>query len=785
MNQHSPIYQITGSGEEDNLLLSDIITRSGQQPFCGSDTSAGMEYELQVAVAGNHRDVDLPIAIRSSTFFKNLIKRTARGDMPTSCVESLKEFLFHNDSEIWENSWVRFQENRLTPWAARMMAGDFLSDKSNPHSRKRGDIHRFRTIHRGRECLRLPVSYVLKLALANVISADPSLSPVLFATGKNLLSHFLSDNTSPEILSFTIQRAGDAQIGDKAAAESARTYLFCQLLVQYANTTFGLEDSGQRCLLYSAPHAPIRQKQLNEIVPHGYYRHPFMSPCLSGWDRGEEKHRYMELCHRTLSRSQLNAIGKLREAGIISNNLIVLPNTSTTCLANNGTHVSLGSSILTDLAQNHAPEYNPETEKNFGDLAIKVIEHFLPLFVNTYSAAPYRIDFPDFHPEKVLGFLPHELDYTHLRMLWRRWQKKAAIRVFGRTVTPFGPRWLDRSLASVLRLKGDTVPDYRLIDYLVTLLSTDTSPALNGRPGNHERLKDELAEMGVFDSRMSIYLPYRQRIFAASGYCGFEGRSYSLFHSLLGDMAEAVDMQNIVTALACRYILTGRVSHLDIPDKPSVESERRQIFFGCAVGIPTFYVRADTGNRFLKKILSNVRNQRHSRRYKGYIRVSCESYRLALLNIIERDAADLLEQSGLKNRIHTLRARLTGESPATFHKIVAGIKNQLSSRKTPLEIPAREFNSAMEAYFRTSLKQDHMKEGLEVLRADCHRLELAADPHLRQAISATGYDGTAHSYIALCQNDIINETAAPETLTNLLRLGLAVLHHERNSQGTP
>ena len=64
-----------------------------------------------------------------------------------------------------------------------------------------------------------------------------------------------------------------------------------------------------------------------------------------------------------------------------------------------------------------------------GDLVVKIVEHFLPLFVGTYSAAPYRLDFVDLHPEKALGFLPHELDYTHLRMLWRRWKKKANLNI--------------------------------------------------------------------------------------------------------------------------------------------------------------------------------------------------------------------------------------------------------------------------------------------------------------------------------------------------------------------
>jgi hypothetical protein len=129
---------------------------------------------------------------------------------------------------------------------------------------------------------------------------------------------------------------------------------------------------------------------------------------------------------------------------------------------------------------------------------IKIVEHFLPLFVGTYSAAPYRMDFWDFHPEQALGFLPHELDAVHLRMLWRRWKKKAGLRLFGRPITPLGPVWLDKAISAVLRLRGDFVADYRLIDYLVALLSTAASPALDGQVGNEQRVKRDLAQLGIF-----------------------------------------------------------------------------------------------------------------------------------------------------------------------------------------------------------------------------------------------------------------------------------------------
>ncbi len=753
----------------------------GLTPFTGEDSSVGMEFELQVAVEGDYKDVDLPTTIGCSTYFKNVVKRSARGDLPQSSLESLKDFLHKNSSKVWENSWVRFPENCLTTWTKKLLTADFQADKGNPKSKPRTDIHRFRCTHNGEECLRLPISYLLKLSLANAISSDNMLPPALFETGTSLMQNLLSDNTSPEILSFTIPVANRGRIGDLAAAESARTLLFCQLLVQYANKTMGLETSGQKCLLYCAPHAPSRQKHLNTIVPDSYYRHLFISPCLSGWNRGEEKYRYMELCHKTLSRSQLNTIGKLKDAGIITRNLIVLPNTSNTCLANNGTHVSLGSRILTKMADDADSPFSPTVEKYFGDLVIKIVEHFLPLFVNTYSAAPYRLDFTDFHPEKALGFLPHELDYTHLRMIWRRWQTKAMNGFLGKTFTPFGPRWLDTTLAKLLRLKGDLVPDFRLIDYLVTLLSTETSPGLNGMTGNHERLKEDLSEMGIFDPRMAIYLPYRQRIFAASGYAGFEGRSYSLFHSLREDMAEAVDMQNLVTALACRYILEGKINHHDIPDQPSIESERRQIFFGQAIGIPTFYVRANTGNRFLQKILSDIPSQRSSKRYKGYIRIRHDEYNLALLRLLETDAADLIADQNLAPRIDSLRQRLTDYRSSTFAKIIAGVRDELPGKKSPFNFPAEVFNGAMERYYRTGLKSRYLDEALTALADDCRRLEKLDDPGLGQVMVTIASEITASEYVTRNRQAILDETANPALLQEMLRIGLAIIHHERNN----
>jgi hypothetical protein len=246
-------------------------------------------------------------------------------------------------------------------------------------------------------------------------------------------------------------------------------------------------------------------------------------------------------------------------------------------------------------------------------------------------------------------------------------------------------------------------------------------------------------------------------------------------------MAEAVDMQNLVTALACRYILEGKINHHDIPDQPSIESERRQIFFGKAIGIPTFYVRADTGNRFLKKILGDIPSQRNSKRYKGYVRIRHDEYNLALLRLLETDAADLIASQNLEPRMVSLRQRLTDDGSSTFAKIIAGVRDELPGKKSLFNFPAEVFNGAMERYYRTGLKARYLGEALDVFVDDCQRLEKLGDPCLKQVMTAITTEVTASEYITRNRQAILDESANPGQLQEMLRISLAIIHHERNN----
>ena len=755
-------------------------------PFAEGDTTAGVENELQVAVTGARDRVDLPLTIQSSSYYQNMLTRFHRGDVPRAVVSALERFLEENPENIWENSWVRFPRRCLSPFADQVFENDLKSDKSRPDSPQRSDAGRFVIFQQQEEFLRIPMSYLLKLALADVISSSPSMPAVLRNTGERLLRHFLNDNTSPETYSFQpVILTQNGPAGYDIAAETLKRYLLTHLLICHANTSFDLAACGQKAEIYFAPHPPVRQKRLNDLISDSFYRELFISPCLSGWDHGQIKHAYMELCHQVLSRSQLNAIVKLRDAGILNSNLVVLPNISNTCLANNGTHISLGSIRLASCLKDTSSGFTALEEKYVGDLAVKIMEHFLPLFVGTYSAAPYRLDFADFHPEKVLGFLPHELEYTHLRMIWRRWKKKAHLKILGQAVTPFGFSGLDKGIRRICGLKGDWVPDFRLLDYLVALLSTETSQALDGTINNGLRLKMDLQAMGIFDSRMALYQLYRQREYDVMGYSGFEGRYYSQFSSLLEDMAPAAALQNLLTALAFKYILSGQVKHAHIPDNPFVESERRQIFFGAAIGLPTFFVHNRTTNRFLRNILVQVENTRISRRYTHYVRVHHTAWRLALLRVIQKDAADLIEMMNLQSVIRDLTRRL--KDPPTYAasgKLLKGIMAQTGT-SDPLKLPAEKFNKSAESYYRRELRQKYLDEALTVLIDDWEAIlqkQQSGDRFLQTTLNDVLKNVEPAMFLKSCRQPLQRDTLTPESTKTMLCLTLMSVAMDGMSQ---
>jgi hypothetical protein len=310
---------------------------------------------------------------------------------------------------------------------------------------------------------------------------------------------------------------------------------------------------------------------------------------------------------------------------------------------------------------------------------------------------------------------------------------------------------------------------------------------LNGQTVNSDRLRCDLADMGVFDEQMSVYLLYKQREFAKMGFSGFEGRHYSLFGNFGDDMGRAADLQTLITALAYKYMALGAI-HAQIPDTPSVESERRQIFFGTAIGIPTFFVNRKSSNAFLEKILKKTNGIRPSHRYPGYLRVQINDYRLALIKVIREDAADLIELMGLHETLNDLEKRINEpDLYSAAGRLTVGILDEVGAL-SPLRVNAREFNTGAERYYRITLRRRHLDEAGGFLVQDCRLLdreESSLDETQRKALRVILQGQDAARFVESAKEDVLRELSDIPTLKRLMNLVLLKVYHDEVSTAQP
>jgi hypothetical protein len=127
-----------------------MLHAGGQHPFTGIDTTVGVENEFQVAVEGKRSDVDLPITVVESNYYRNLTLRARRGDLSPHLLNELNAFLDDQQNRIWENSWVRFPRRLVGEYAASVLNRDLLADKANPNGPTRQDSSRFSLLPRRR-----------------------------------------------------------------------------------------------------------------------------------------------------------------------------------------------------------------------------------------------------------------------------------------------------------------------------------------------------------------------------------------------------------------------------------------------------------------------------------------------------------------------------------------------------------------------------------------------------------------------------------------------------------
>ena len=89
----------------------------------------------------------------------------------------------------------------------------------------------------GERWLRIPISYALKLALADLIGIQPHMPEPMRQEASRLMRHFLNDNTSPETTSFHIVGAKLNAIAGRAGSARGRPALSLHLVADRRGQT--------------------------------------------------------------------------------------------------------------------------------------------------------------------------------------------------------------------------------------------------------------------------------------------------------------------------------------------------------------------------------------------------------------------------------------------------------------------------------------------------------------------------------------------------------------------
>ncbi len=338
-------------------------------------------------------------------------------------------------------------------------------------------------------------------------------------------------------------------------------------------------------------------------------------------------------------------------------------------------------------------------------------------------------------------------------------------------------------MARLFRLRGDLVPDYRLLNYPVAWLATEQTSALDGTPGNVTRLVSELDELGIVDRRLSFYMPLRLREFNQMGFSGFEGRYYSLFPTFQRDMAQAANLQQLLLMVAYELALSGAVTADEIPDDPTSESERRTPFFFAAAGLPAFYVHKKTRNRLLKQILPHCKSTRSSWRHPDYLRVPIREYGEALVTWLQQNVRETIAQAQADVTVMELRFRLADKGLQAHQRIMDGVMAE-SGGGNPMRMEAREFNRMAEQHYRETLRSANLREAFDQLKQDVRELEkserLELGPMVQHAVRV---QDPVRFLESLGDRLLSDELTVQEvaSVLNLLLL-LSTLEGERNAQ---
>ncbi len=193
--------------------------------------------------------------------------------------------------------------------------------------------------------------------------------------------------------------------------------------------------------------------------------------------------------------------------------------------------------------------------------------------------------------------------------------------------------------------------------------------------------------------------------------------------------------------------------------------------------MPTVFLRADTKNKLLRRIITQVERQRPSRRYKDYLRVEVAAYQLACLELLRQECVPEGNE-GATDIFDSLEAMLRGTKPTAAAQLTGAILDKHGRGSDPMRVKAGDFNRAAETYYRTDLCRLHMNNGLETLIDDGRKLDACADADIGALKERLTGSASASLFIRETGSRLLAGEATGREIHILILLTLLVIHRE-------
>ena len=166
-------------------------------------------------------------------------------------------------------------------------------------------------------------------------------------------------------------------------------------------------------------------------------------------------------------------------------------------------------------------------------------------------------------------------------------------------------------------------------------------------------------------------------------------------------------------------------------------------------------------------------------RYPGFLKIPVGEYQRALVQILRKDAEDIIEMHGLQATLDDLERRVTQpQEYSTAGRMRGDILAELNAAH-PLDVSGTEFNQATERYYRERLLAHHLHDALDFLQQDAMEMDSGRfNSDLNEGLGRILKGRSALAYVRASSAGLISGDLDLADITRLLQLQLSAIQND-------